>query len=66
MAETYPGVGQVIHLDERYGLITARLEGAKRATADVLLFLDSHVEANVNYLPPLLGKFLIFNFCSVS
>ena len=46
---------KVVRAARREGLIRTRLMGAKAATGDVLLFLDSHVEANINYLPPLLG-----------
>lgn len=54
LSQNFEGKAHVIHLPERSGLITARITGARAATADVLIFLDSHTEANTNYLPPLL------------
>ena len=57
LVENYNGKVKVVHAKKREGLIRTRLLGAKHATGEVLIFLDSHVEANINWLPPLLGKY---------
>jgi polypeptide N-acetylgalactosaminyltransferase len=44
---------KVIHAKERIGLMAARTAGARIAKGDVLVFVDAHTEANVNWLPPL-------------
>lgn len=44
----------MVRCKKREGLIRARYIGAEHATLETMIFLDSHSEANYNWIPPLL------------
>nr|XP_057936809.1 polypeptide N-acetylgalactosaminyltransferase 17-like [Doryrhamphus excisus] len=52
----YPGLVKIIRNQKREGLIRARLEGWKVATAEVTGFFDAHVEFTPFWAEPILSR----------
>ncbi|GMS88900.1 hypothetical protein PENTCL1PPCAC_11075 [Pristionchus entomophagus] len=52
----FDGLVKVVRKNVRHGLIRAKLAGAHVATGEVVVFLDSHCEANHGWLEPLVAR----------
>ena len=56
---------RLVRMETRQGLVRTRMAGIRAATAEVLTFLDSHIEATDGWLEPLLDR-IARNFRTVA
>uniref|UniRef100_A0A914XRQ0 Polypeptide N-acetylgalactosaminyltransferase n=1 Tax=Plectus sambesii TaxID=2011161 RepID=A0A914XRQ0_9BILA len=52
----FGGLVKLFRKTVRHGLIRAKIAGAEAATGEVVVFLDSHCEANAGWLEPILQR----------
>nr|KAG5702865.1 hypothetical protein BaRGS_019084 [Batillaria attramentaria] len=50
------GLVRLLRMPERHGLIRARMRGWEESKGDVVVFFDSHMEVNIDWLQPLLAE----------
>uniref|UniRef100_A0A336MXC8 Polypeptide N-acetylgalactosaminyltransferase n=1 Tax=Culicoides sonorensis TaxID=179676 RepID=A0A336MXC8_CULSO len=50
----FPYKVRVIRLEQRSGLMKARMAGIRNATGEIVVVMDAHVEVGTNWLPPLI------------
>ena len=57
LSSTFPEYPvKVLRLEKREGLMRCRMAGIREAKADVLTFLDSHIEAGHGWLEPMMHR----------
>ncbi|XP_020928476.1 polypeptide N-acetylgalactosaminyltransferase 9 isoform X2 [Sus scrofa] len=56
VSKRYPGLVKIVRNGRREGLIRARLQGWKAATAPVVGFFDAHVEFSTGWAEPALSR----------